>query len=183
MVGTLFFGNSAGSSFLPIRFLLRLNYGSNSRNRNEDTRRRNRGSRINITDRSLRPRPYFQRPRYRFPFLPRYTVLADPLAFNEITGSTFLFAPHLEVDVFARALGGIRMPRLCVGTDLNECLDRLHVRGRERGNDRQGKDESFQRYLDATASRPLPDFERDDWMYFTHVYWIKPDNDEQNTHD
>ncbi|KAL8717800.1 MAG: hypothetical protein Q9225_004997 [Loekoesia sp. 1 TL-2023] len=52
-----------------------------------------------------------------------YTVLSDPEAFDHITQSTFLFAPHLEVDVFVKALGRAK-PRLCVGTDIGECLDR-----------------------------------------------------------
>lgn len=52
-----------------------------------------------------------------------YTVLSDPEAFDFITPSTFLFAPHLETWVFAQALDKAK-PRLCVGTVMEECLNR-----------------------------------------------------------
>lgn len=52
-----------------------------------------------------------------------YVVLADPEAFKFITPSTFLFAPHLEVQVYVDALGRAK-PRLCVGTVIEECLNR-----------------------------------------------------------
>lgn len=52
-----------------------------------------------------------------------FTALSDPEAFDHITPSTFLFAPHLEIEVYERALEKAK-PRLCVGTDLGECLDR-----------------------------------------------------------
>ncbi|KAL9596145.1 MAG: hypothetical protein Q9219_006006, partial [cf. Caloplaca sp. 3 TL-2023] len=52
-----------------------------------------------------------------------YTVLPDPESFDHITSSTFLFAPHLEVEVYVRALDKAK-PALCIGTDIGECLDR-----------------------------------------------------------
>lgn len=51
-----------------------------------------------------------------------YVVLSDPEAFDCITPSTFLFAPHLELAVYVRALDKAK-PRLCVGTDIEEYLD------------------------------------------------------------
>lgn len=52
-----------------------------------------------------------------------FTVLSDPEAFDYISQSTFLFAPHLEIEVYVKALEKAK-PGLCVGTDLGECLDR-----------------------------------------------------------
>ncbi|KAL9005945.1 MAG: hypothetical protein Q9188_001310 [Gyalolechia gomerana] len=52
-----------------------------------------------------------------------FIVLSDPEAFDYISPSTFLFAPHLEAEVYVRALKKAK-PGLCVGTDLGECSDR-----------------------------------------------------------
>ncbi|KAL8665122.1 MAG: hypothetical protein Q9202_002522 [Teloschistes flavicans] len=111
-----------------------------------------------------------------------YTVLADPLAFSEITESTFLFAPHLELNVYAKALGEAQ-PVMCVGTDVRECIDRVDHRSREgrtESKEEMEKVEVFQRHTNATHSRPLPDFEKDNWMYFTFIYWRKPNNVNQD---
>ncbi|KAL8954177.1 MAG: hypothetical protein Q9222_000061 [Ikaeria aurantiellina] len=52
-----------------------------------------------------------------------YVVLKTPAAFDEINKSTFVFAPHVEVDVYSEALKGINgLPTLCIGTDLNFCF-------------------------------------------------------------
>lgn len=51
------------------------------------------------------------------------TVVSDPDAFSLIDSGTFLFAPHLECGVFARALAGERGPVLCVGSDVAEYVD------------------------------------------------------------
>ena len=49
--------------------------------------------------------------------------------------------------------------------------DAMEVEVREK----RGRDERvFQGYGDAMASERLPAFERDDWMYFTRVYWTRP---------
>ncbi|KAL8694700.1 MAG: hypothetical protein Q9218_000711 [Villophora microphyllina] len=111
-----------------------------------------------------------------------YTVLADPLAFDEITETTFLFAPHLELDVYAKALSGAQ-PIMCVGTDLKECIEKVTTRSRQGGRekDREGKSEEkgvFQKYINATMSKSLPEFERDEWMYFTCIYLKQPDDNE-----
>ncbi|KAL8737898.1 MAG: hypothetical protein Q9181_001235 [Wetmoreana brouardii] len=109
-----------------------------------------------------------------------YTILPHPLAFAEITDTTFLFAPHLELEIYAKALSQVMQPNMCVGTDLRECVDRWAVR--RRGEDKKdmgggGEDENqdgvFERYLERTVERKLPEFERDDWMYFTCVYWMR----------
>ncbi|KAL8763725.1 MAG: hypothetical protein Q9184_000517 [Pyrenodesmia sp. 2 TL-2023] len=52
-----------------------------------------------------------------------YAVLPSPEAFKYITPLTFLFAPHLEIPVYMEALSG-PTPRLCIGTAIEECLDR-----------------------------------------------------------
>ncbi|KAL8652793.1 MAG: hypothetical protein Q9226_004120 [Calogaya cf. arnoldii] len=108
-----------------------------------------------------------------------YTVLQHPSAFSHLTPSTFLFAPHLEIELYARALSaaGQSGPQLCVGTDVTECIDQLTrtLGGNEKDEEVEQKrrqDEGlFRGYRDAMASERLPGFERDDWMYFTRVYW------------
>lgn len=74
-------------------------------------------------------------------------------------------------------------PILCVGTDVTECIDRLTTMlEADRGDamevevrEKRGRDERvFRGYGDAMASERLPAFERDDWMYFTRVYWTRP---------
>ncbi|KAL8716324.1 MAG: hypothetical protein Q9220_000229 [cf. Caloplaca sp. 1 TL-2023] len=53
-----------------------------------------------------------------------YVVLEHPAAFDEIDEATFVFAPHVEVDVYSEALEGVKgLPRMCIGTDLNICLE------------------------------------------------------------
>lgn len=72
-------------------------------------------------------------------------------------------------------------PTLCVGTDVAECIDRLTTMlegDREEDmevREKRGRDERvFRGYGDAMASERLPAFERDDWMYFTRIYWTRP---------
>ncbi|KAL9641321.1 MAG: hypothetical protein Q9204_000115 [Flavoplaca sp. TL-2023a] len=110
-----------------------------------------------------------------------FTVLNHPAAFSEITPSTFLFAPHLEMELYARALGartGQSGPRLCVGTDVMECIEqlrmRLGAREVEEEAERRVQERVFLGYKDAVAGQRLPGFEKDDWMGFTNVYWTKP---------
>ena len=50
------------------------------------------------------------------------TVVKDPEAFSLVDSGTFLFAPHLECGVFARALEGSK-PVLCIGSDIAEYVD------------------------------------------------------------
>ncbi|KAL8945070.1 MAG: hypothetical protein Q9216_000054 [Gyalolechia sp. 2 TL-2023] len=52
-----------------------------------------------------------------------FIILSDPDAFNHISPSTFLFAPHLEIEVFVKALEKARLG-LCIGTNVTECMDR-----------------------------------------------------------
>ncbi|KAL8672985.1 MAG: hypothetical protein Q9168_002579 [Polycauliona sp. 1 TL-2023] len=122
-----------------------------------------------------------------------FTVLDHPAAFAEITPTTFLFAPHLEMGLYARTLGAPAKnatrnltgqlehfgPRLCVGTDVTECTEQLKTKlgkkegGEEEDAERRRQEGVFAGYKDATAERLLPGFERDDWMGFTCVYWAK----------
>ncbi|KAL8881242.1 MAG: hypothetical protein Q9198_001513 [Flavoplaca austrocitrina] len=117
-----------------------------------------------------------------------FTVLNHPAAFSEITPSTFLFAPHLEMELYARALGartGQSGPRLCVGTDVMECTDQLRMKlGQREGEEeaeRRVQERVFLGYKDAMAGQRLPGFEKDDWMGFTNVYWTKPKDARDNT--
>ncbi|KAI4203761.1 MAG: hypothetical protein LQ350_001587 [Teloschistes chrysophthalmus] len=108
-----------------------------------------------------------------------YTVLADPLAFDEITESTFLFAPHLEVSNYAEALSKAR-PMMCVGSDVREYIDKADWHSRERRKESEEEEEEivevFQRYMDAMRSWPLPEFKKDHWMCFTCIYSKKPND-------
>ncbi|KAI4242780.1 MAG: hypothetical protein L6R40_003844 [Gallowayella cf. fulva] len=109
-----------------------------------------------------------------------YTILTHPSAFSKITSSTFLLAPHLELEMYARALAGPEQPALCVGTDLMECMDRLSMgRGRHEDDEDWGAQERiFQQFWNTTLSKRLPEYEKDDWMYFTNIYWRKPLDDQ-----
>ena len=60
------------------------------------------------------------------------SVVKDPDAFEMVGEETFLFAPHLEVGVFARALEGEGKgegqgkdggPVVCVGSELGGYVD------------------------------------------------------------
>lgn len=52
-----------------------------------------------------------------------YTVVQDPVAFDLITRQSLLFVPHLEFDVFARALETAD-PVVCIGSDLDGFVNR-----------------------------------------------------------
>ena len=56
-------------------------------------------------------------------------VVKDPDALGMMGEETFLFAPHLEVGVFARALerGGEGGPVCCIGSDVGEYVDGLVI--------------------------------------------------------
>ncbi|KAL8980876.1 MAG: hypothetical protein Q9205_004168 [Flavoplaca limonia] len=117
-----------------------------------------------------------------------FTVLNHPAAFSETTPSTFLFAPHLEMELYARALGaptGQSGPRLCVGTDVTECIEQLRMtlgaREGEEEAERRVPERTFLGHMDAMAGQRLPGFEKDDWMGFTNVYWTKPKDARDNT--
>ena len=61
------------------------------------------------------------------------SVVKDPEAFARIDRGTFLFAPHLEVGIFARALEGERGegteggPVCCIGSDVGGYVDGLVI--------------------------------------------------------
>ncbi|KAL8932203.1 MAG: hypothetical protein Q9211_006461, partial [Gyalolechia sp. 1 TL-2023] len=95
-----------------------------------------------------------------------FIVLSHPEAFEHMSTSTFLFAPHLELEVYRRTLKTAK-PRLCVGTDLGECTDR------QSNYERRTEKEVFSQYQDATLSRRLPEFERDPWTQFTSISWMQ----------
>lgn len=64
---------------------------------------------------------------------------------------------------------------------MTECIDRLTMTSGGREGDTEEVEEKIRRderlfrgYGDHMASERLPGFERDDWMYFTRVYWTKP---------
>ena len=52
------------------------------------------------------------------------SVVKDPHAFERIDKGTFLFAPHLECGIFAKALEAEgEGPGLCIGSDVGEYVD------------------------------------------------------------
>ncbi|KAK0513438.1 hypothetical protein JMJ35_004424 [Cladonia borealis] len=111
------------------------------------------------------------------------SVVTDPSALGMIDEGTFLFAPHLEVGVFARALDGGEKgegkggPVVCVGSDLGGYVDGLLSKHAEEA--RAGSVEVFRRFRDGREEREMPGFERGDWCVALRVYWRKGRGDEE----
>jgi len=99
-----------------------------------------------------------------------YTVLDTPLGLNKITQHTFLFAPHLEHNIYALALDGSH-PALCIGSEIETFVDGPAASPDDEARKREG--EIFSRFSETMMSRPMPAFERDTWTYFTGMYWLK----------
>ena len=107
-----------------------------------------------------------------------YIVVETPRAFNAISRSTFLFAPHLERNVYASALEKAH-PALCVGSDVRALLDGMKPAGPESG--KHSEDEAiFAGFENEMLSRPFPEYERDTWWYFTRLYWHRSSNIEEH---
>ncbi len=75
------------------------------------------------------------------------------------------------MELYARALAaptGHSGPRLCIGTDVTECIDQLRMKLGERSGEeeveKKRQEGVFLGYQDAMAEERLPGFERDDWM-------------------
>ena len=99
-----------------------------------------------------------------------YRVVSSPLGFESIGRNTFCFAPHLENELLAEALKSAH-PALCVGNS-DIVADRpFHssARASERTLD------IFRRFLRATESYKMPQYERDSWCHFTSIYWLRDD--------
>lgn len=108
-----------------------------------------------------------------------YTVLATPQAFlpSIFTLTTFLFAPHLEWEIYIRALRVAR-PGICVGNDVREYLVGLRD---ENGVEEEGVREVLEEVLGGMEVMGMPDFERATWCVSTSIYWAKR-TDEEKVH-
>ncbi|KAG8525877.1 uncharacterized protein KY384_000637 [Bacidia gigantensis] len=95
-------------------------------------------------------------------------VLESPLAFDQIDESTFLFAPHLEANVYAAALEK-KVPALVVGSNVTELIGRPISSGVDEAQ-RVRENSIFCCFSDLTLSEPMPQYDRDTWCYYTNIY-------------
>ena len=114
-----------------------------------------------------------------------YRVVDTPSAFDMVDDQTVLFAPHLEKGIYCMAIERA-LPALCVGSEISGFVDDggdVSQRRRNLGKDSEGLVElkgererernAFKRFDRATASVPMPEFEKDMWCYFTRIFWLK----------
>ena len=101
-----------------------------------------------------------------------YIVLRTPHAFDAITSSTFLFAPHLESNIYATALSR-EVPAMCVGSNVDALLNRLDDH-RSEAEEREWENATFKSFQEVTSSWALSVYEHDPWWYHTCLYWRKP---------
>ncbi|KAL9640114.1 MAG: hypothetical protein Q9164_000501 [Protoblastenia rupestris] len=99
-----------------------------------------------------------------------FTVLDSPHGFDRIDPNTFLFAPHLESNIYALALQN-DLPALSLGSEVEAFIDRPITYGREEAKEQEKS--IFQRFRKAMALKSMPGFERDMWCHFTNIYWMK----------
>lgn len=95
-----------------------------------------------------------------------YSVVPTPIGLDSIDDDTFCFAPHLENEIFAMALRKVH-PALCVGN--SELLKDKPLQS----SATVSKDmvEVFRRFLEATDSKDMPEYDQDSWCQFTSIYW------------
>lgn len=99
-----------------------------------------------------------------------YRTVSTPVGFESIDQHAFCFAPHLEHEVFARALKQAH-PALCIGNS-----DLLADRPLQSSAIDSKEDlDVFRSFVEASSSRKMPDFERDTWCQFTSIYWANHD--------
>ena len=97
-----------------------------------------------------------------------YSVVSTPLGFESIDQNTFCFAPHLENEIFAVALQNA-LPALCIGNS-----DVLGQRPcHSSATNAQDALEILHRFVKATNSNRMPEYNRDSWCHFTSVYWLR----------
>ena len=119
---------------------------------------------------------YFQDPTFtkvekRFLQSLGYTVLEDPAAFEEMSTSTFLFAPFIPYNVASSALA-VSFPALYMGNSPADVLESL------RSPDTSHVDNFiavFDRFQNAVVDGELlPAFEQHSWTRKTKVHWLSP---------
>ncbi|KAL9130430.1 MAG: hypothetical protein Q9217_001397 [Psora testacea] len=94
-----------------------------------------------------------------------YNVLDSPLAFEKVDRQTFLFAPHLDHNQYARALEK-DLPALCIGNEVESLIEMpTEIGDREKA--------TLQYFSKKVVSKPMPRLELDPWCIFTHIYWMK----------
>ena len=101
-----------------------------------------------------------------------HCVVDTPAAFDLVTKSTLLFAPHLERGIYAAALRGSETPALCIAGDVNAFMEQTGFKGDDE-DARRENNEVFRRFEEETFGRGLVEYERDPWWYCTKVYWRK----------
>ena len=100
-----------------------------------------------------------------------YTVLEDPAAFEEMSASTFLFAPFIGWDVASCALA-VSFPALFVGNSPAKVLENLRLPDTNYGEKIIG---IFTRFQNAVVDGELlPRFEQHSWTEKTTVHWLSP---------
>lgn len=101
-----------------------------------------------------------------------FQVRQHPFALEAIRSTTFLFAPHLERDLYATALRTVT-PALCVGNDVCVHVDSWQMNEMEKAQSLL--DGSVMSAFDrSTESLAMPAYDLDPWCYFTRIYWQKP---------
>ena len=99
-----------------------------------------------------------------------YSVVSTPIGFESVDNTTFCFAPHLENEIFALALGGVH-PALCIGNS-DVLRDRPLNSSAKISKDMA---EVFERFVKATGSEEMPEYDQDSWCQFTTIYWLLED--------
>ena len=119
---------------------------------------------------------YFQDPAFtkvekRFLQSLGYTVLEDPAAFEQMSASTFLFAPFVAYNVASSALA-VSFPALYMGNSPAKVLEGLRLPGTSH---REEFIAMFDRFQNAVVDGELlPGFEQHSWTKKTMVHWLSP---------
>lgn len=98
-----------------------------------------------------------------------HTVVTSPAAFDLVDANTFLFAPHLEHEYYAKAVQN-HLPAITIGSDIDPLLQRTFIpTHHQEGN--TDTHNIFQHFSAKTKRHPMPKFEQDPWCLFTSLYW------------
>ena len=100
-----------------------------------------------------------------------YTVLEDPAALEEMSASTFLFAPFIAYNVATSAFAN-SFPALYMGNSPAKVLEGLRALGTTH---REEFIVIFERFQNAVVDGELlPSFEQHSWTKRTMVCWLSP---------
>ena len=98
-----------------------------------------------------------------------HTVVASPAAFDLVDPNSFLFAPHLEHEYYAKAVEK-HLPAITIGSDVDALLEGPCIPSDHQVGDLDTRN-IFQRFRAKTKCHPMPNFEQDSWCLFTSLYW------------